>query len=85
MTLDGTVKYFQALDALCGDHVYPSMSLTHYQHWHIHPLSIYDQMERAISTAGVQLLTEGTAQLMMADNDGQMIKIFRFPGMCPNN
>jgi hypothetical protein len=36
-------------------------------------------MERDISTAGVQLLIEGTAQLMMADNEGQMIKIFRFP------
>lgn len=85
MTVDDIVKYFQALNALCGDHVYPSMSLTHYQHWHIHALSICDQMERDISTAGVRLLIEGTAQFMVADNDGQMRTIFRFPGICPNN
>jgi hypothetical protein len=42
-------------------------------------------MERDISTVGVQLLTEGTAQLMMADNDGQMRTIFRFPAICLNN
>jgi hypothetical protein len=42
-------------------------------------------MEKDISTAGVHLMIEETAQLMMVDNDGQMRTIFRFPGICPNN
>jgi len=41
-------------------------------------------MERDISTAGVQLLIEQTAHLMMADNDGQMRTIFGFPRICQN-